>query len=483
MAASNLAAVWSGFRPAIRRPAVAFLGIAALWGGSGAGHLQAQQWRARIASRVQYVQGRGLVLDSTETYVAGPVQETYPALLDLDLNLFGFGVEGLRAYVSTRWRTELGADEFWPRVQDSFDLLAGYLEYSRDWFRLRVGRDYQISGLGYYGYDGGSTVFRYRPWRAELEAYGGWGLARGVPEPINGKAFESLGAFQPEKRDLLFGFRGSLRPTPNSSLEAIYQREIPTDRSGITTDRLALEANFNPTRRISLAGHADYDLASAEWGKAGIKVGHSPHRLVYVEGRLFRYRPVFSLQTIWVAFSPVAYSGWNLSLALGPFRHLTVRLWGERRTYSDTEAEVSFFETTDRDWRVGGTASWRPTAWGVRWDVDGGFWINWGMGAALNSGELRVGLRPNARLSAGVRFSALQQIEEFRVGEGRVWGLGGDVRWRTRAGSIWLSVDRYAHDRRINGDIADDPTQPDWNQWRAAFGFSYYLGSESGRAP
>jgi hypothetical protein len=487
--------------PCWRSPAT-LLALAFVWSGWLTPSLQAQQWRSRVSTRVQYVEGQTLIRDSvlsTEVgdtpatcatgaeycyfYRAGAVQATYPAVLDVDLSVFGFGLDGFRVYVSTLFRADMGGDEFWPRVNDNFDLLAAYLELTRDWFRVRVGREYQVSGLGFYGYDGGSAMFRYRPWHVEVEAYGGWGLARGVPEPINGDAFASLGSFQPTKRDLLFGIRGSARPTVNSSLEAIYQREIPTDRSGISTERLGFEGTYNPTRALSLSGHADYDLTVGKWGKAGLTVGYWAHRMIYLEGGLLRYRPVFSLQTIWVAFSPVAYNGWNLSVGLQPHPDLFLRLWGERRQYEDTEAQVPFFETTDRDWRVGGTVAWRPNAWGKNWEIDGGYWINWGFGSALNSGNLRIGLRPNERLSLGLRLSAFQQLEEFRVGEGRIWGLGGDVRWRTRAGTVWMSVDRYDHDRRINGDIADDPNQPDWTQWRAAFGLSYYLGSEPGRAP
>lgn len=484
------------------RTAVAFVAVALAWSLCAMPGLQAQQWRSRVSTRVQYIEGRALIRDSVLAaeageapvtcttgaqycffYRAGAVEEAYPAVLDVDLSVFGFGVEGLRAYVSTRFRTDIGGDELWPRTNDNFDLLAGYLELTRDWFRIRAGRDYQVSGLGFYGYDGGSAVVRYRPWRVQVEAYGGWGLARGVPEPIDGEAFTSLGVFQPTERDLLFGFRGSARPTVNSSLEAIYQREIPTDRSGISTERLALEGTYNPTRALSLAGHADYDLAVGEWGKTGATVGYWAHSIVYLEARFLRYRPVFSLQTIWEAFSPVAYNGWNLSLRLEPRTDLSLKVRAERRRYDDAEAEVPFFETTDRDWRVSGTAAWRPHAWGKNWEIDGGYWINWGFGSALNSGDLRVGVRPNERLSLGVRFSAFQQLEELRVGEGRVWGLGVDVRWRTRGGTAWLSLDRYDHDRRINGDMADDPTQPDWTQWRAAFGLSHYLGSEPGRSP
>ncbi len=308
-------------------------------------------------------------------------------------------------------------------------------------------------------------------------------MARGVPERITSSEFGSLGAFQPLKRDYLFGFRGSARPTSNTSIEAIYQREIPTDRSGITSERVAIDGSWYPTRRLSLQGHTDFDLATGLWGKAGLNVGWQVRRNVYLEGGLFRYRPVFSLQTIWVAFSPVPYTGWRLGAGVQPRPDLSVRFWGERRAYSETDAEVPFFATTDRDWRAGGVVSWRPDGFGLRWDVDGGYRLNFGLGSALSSGDLRVGIRPRDELSLGIRFSAFQDLEEFRVGEGRVWGLGVDARRRTPAGTVWFSVNRYDHDRRIDGDNSDDPTRPDWSQWRAVFGLSYYVGSEPGRTP
>jgi hypothetical protein len=438
---------------------------------------------AAVGDGIQRFVGDTLVTCSASAaycyfYRSGTVASTSPAVLDVDLNVFGFGVEGLRAYVSTRFRTDFGADEFWPRVNDNFDLLAGYVELNRPRYRLRVGRDYEVSGLGFYGYDGGSALFRIPTGRIELEAYGGWGLERGVPEPINSDAFASLGRFQPQERNYLFGFRGSARPATAASLEVIYQREIPTDRAGIASERVAFEAVYRPRPGLSFQGHADYDIAAGWWGKAGLKAGWRATPRVYVEGGYLRYRPVFSLQTIWLAFSPVAYDGWNVSVALGPVRDVSLRLWAERRAYDETDAEVPFFRVTDRDWRVGGRFSWRPGRyWGAEWKVDGGYWIDWGFGATLSSGDVRIGMTPTERVSVGLRFSAFQQLEEFRIAEGRIWGIGGDVRWRTPAGTVWFAVDSYDHNRRGDAGLTD------WTQWRGAFGFSYYVGSEPGRVP
>lgn len=463
----------------------------------------AQEWRGRISTHLQYLEARSLALDSvpisqtsgsgrTRTvgdtlvscgtgathcffYRPGGIRSTAPVVQDLDVSVWGAGVQGLRAYASARTRTAFGDDEFWPRTDDHFDLLYGYVELDRPRFRARLGRDVQVSGLGYYGYDGGSILVRFREPRAEIEAYGGWGLERGLPEPVNSDALASLEEFQPLERNHLFGFRGSARPMPGASIELIYQREIQTDRSGLASERVALDAAYAPSRDVRLRGHADYDLATGWWGKAGATVGWSLTPEVQIEARLFRYRPVFSLQTIWAAFSPTPYTGWGLAVGGQPLRTVSLRLWGERRDYADTDAEVPFQVTTDRTWRAGASARFSPSA---LWDIEGSYELNYTFGSASSAGAVRVSARPHERWTLGVRGSGFQQLGEFRVGEGRVWSVGGDVRWRMQVGTAWLSVDRYRHDRRESG-----PPGVDWTQTRAAAGLAVYVGSEPGRAP
>jgi hypothetical protein len=288
-------------------------------------------------------------------------------------------------------------------------------------------------------------------------------------------ALESLGEFQPIDDNYLFGFRGSIGPFEGVSAEAIYQREIETDRSGISSERIGLEAGYRTAdNRWLLEGNADYDLATGWWGRAGAKLGWWPEQKIYVEGRLFRYRPVFSLQTIWVAFTPTPYSGWGAAVAAGPFNDVSLRAEVDRRSYGDSEADVSFFETTERTWRARVQASWQPQA---RWDVQGSYSLLWGFGAARSAADVRFDYDLSPDLSVGVKGGAFEQIWEFRIGENLVWNWGADARWRARVGTLWGAVDGYRHNRK------NDPARLDWTQWRAALGISYYLGSEPGRAP
>jgi hypothetical protein len=470
---------------------------------AGASSLEAQQWRGRAHTRVQYVQARTLEWDSVAVdqttgegslrqfgtiqvrcppaaeycYYsrAGQTRVTSPITQDVDMSVWGFGVRGLRLYANARFRGTISGNDFWPRADDNVDLLAGYLEFQRTNYRVRVGRDYQVSGLGYYGYDGASAQLRLRQARLEVEAYGGIGLERGLADPVDSDALSSLDEFQPRNSNFLFGLRASAQPIRGAAVEAIYQREEERGAGGLASERVGLEASYSPKRGVWVQGHADYDLATGWWGKAGGTVGWSVNPQVFVEGRVFRYRPVFSMQTIWLAFDPTPYTGWGLSVGLRPRDDLSVSLLGERRDYGETGAEVPFEVTTDRTWRAGGSASWQPEE---KWRLDGGYWVNLSFGSATSTGEFRVTAQPLEKLSVGGRFSAFQQIGEFRVGEGRVWSVGVEAQYDTPLGLVWGSIDRYRHDRRENEDVL-----PDWTQTRASLGLSFYLGTEPGRTP
>ncbi len=127
--------------------------------------------------------------------------------------------------------------------------------------------------------------------------------------------------------------------------------------------------------------------------------------------------------------------------------------------------------TTDRTWIASAFMRWQAER---RVDVEAGLALDYTFGAALNSGQIGVSFAPSDPLTVGLRFTAFQQLEEFRIAEGRVWSIGGDLSWRTRMGTLWGSLDRYRHDDR------GDATALDWTQTRAELGWALYLGPEPG---
>ena len=82
------------------------------------------------------------------------------ATQDVALTGWGFGVEGLSGTVIARMRARLAGDLVWPRSDDAFDLLLGYVELSRGSVRARVGRQESLSGLGFTAYDGADDFRR-----------------------------------------------------------------------------------------------------------------------------------------------------------------------------------------------------------------------------------------------------------------------------------------------------------------------------------
>jgi hypothetical protein len=181
-------------------------------------------------------------------------------------------------------------------------------------------------------------------------------------------------------------------------------------------------------------------------------------RALSVEATVRRYVPYFELWTIWGYFSPVAYHEAELRARATPWPAVTLSAFGGYRSYSDADAPVIFRPLIDDGMRVGGSARLALPR-GIT--VDGGYVMERGFGAFLSSGDVAVTLSPTSRLTVTLDGSASQQIEQFRVGEGVVWGAGGaaEVRLGERSAiSAGADLYRQTFDNR--------PGQPDWNQLR-----------------
>ena len=97
-----------------------------------------------------------------------------PLVQDLGQPAWGFG-EGVSLHAHVRARSALGNDEFlWPRAGDEFDAIEAYVQLERERLRLRLGRQWASSGLGFYNYDGGALTLRRG--YAQVEAFGGVSL-------------------------------------------------------------------------------------------------------------------------------------------------------------------------------------------------------------------------------------------------------------------------------------------------------------------
>jgi hypothetical protein len=396
---------------------------------------------------------------------------TVPMIHDISGTAWGFA-EGVRLYTRFILRGEVAGQEgIWPRAGDTFDLVLAYAEWNRRSFRVRAGRQWKVSGLGYYNYDGASVVVR--PVRGlQAEVYGGWSLARGLNEPRTGDALAAIESFAPRKRALIFGAGATYRPSARGALTGLYQRELRTDRKGLYSERVALDGFFR-AGRMRLEGTFDADLPSRTVNDARLRA-----RAVLPAGFgavawARRYQPFFELWTIWGAFTPVAFAEFGLGGSWrSPDGSVGVDVNASRRSYGETNTSPVFGTARSTGWRLVSslTAQLTPSfSLGGRYGTDVSF------GAAKNSGGIRVQQSLGDVNYVGASLEAFQTAYEFRVDEGTVIGLGVDggvgfgSRTRLRGG-----ITSYSH---RNG--AQSP-ETDWSQIRAYLHFEWAVGAEAG---
>ena len=459
---------------------------------------QAQSFRGWTTTSVQVVELRPLGLDSVPRsevvtdasgrflyqgnevscvlatictgYLPLSDERTLAATQDLSLTFWGLGLQGLSVTTLLRARARAGGDVVWPRADDEFDALLAYAQLQRGRWRVRAGRLDVRSGLGFSAFDGASASYGLEWISAEI--YGGRSLARGLREPQN-EALRGLDGFLIDKSVLLVGGSVSGRLV-GTRITGRYQREILSDRSSLVSERAALD--FSTTLpRVRVTGSLDYDFSFEQVGK-----GHLTLSAPLAEGRWLvelsgqRYVPYFDLSTLWGFFEPVSYSEVVARVGWSPGAELGAWISGGWRTYGNTGTTVIFEPMRDTGWRADAGARWQAAS---QWAVDGRYQLEWGPGGFLNSADAAVRFSPTERLTASLSAMTFQQIEEYRLGEGRAFGGGAsaDFAWNERisvAGG--LSIIRH----RDGGNVFTSP----WNQARAWSSLRLDLGTDPGLA-
>jgi hypothetical protein len=458
--------------------------------GLGASPAHAQDVRGWASTTFRFVEVRPLVREVVEPgdvaddatascvpggdcvlYRPGDVEDATVGTQDLALTAWGLGVQGLSFTTHLRGRAKIGGDFVWPRSEDEVDAYLAYLELKRDQWRVRVGRQRTLSGLGFSGYDGGNLSYRPIP-QLTAEAYGGRSLARGLAEPRN-EALRGIEDYVLDQSAYLLGGFLQARLDRGTEVGLRYQREIWADRSGLISERASLDLRTDALRFLHLRGSADYDFAFDRVGKAELELMRAFPSLglsASLEGR--RYVPYFELSTIWGFFSPVAYREAMARLA---WAGETVGLWGRWgwRTYGDTETPVVLAPLTDDGWRaeLGGNVRVSP-----RWTLRARYGVEYGVGAYLSSGDASLRFTPADRFEITAHGTTFQRIEEFRLGDGRV--IGGGLNFGIQV----------MDDIRLDGgaavyrhDAEDGPADEIWNQTRIWSALRIDFGDDPGR--
>jgi hypothetical protein len=465
----------------------------------------AQSYRARVDARAQAVSFRGLAADSiaaTQTvsganggletpdgiavrcgagaycffFRPGPVMRAVPVTTSASVILWGLGVPGLTVRATGRLIGDLGRDAVWPGTDPAGQLLEGYVEYQRASFMARAGRQLVTSRLEPMGFDGGWLTYRWDRAPIEVAVYGGWGLGQAAALPVSSAALNPLDEWRPRDRQLVAGLETAWL-WREVDVRAEYRREIDPRDSYIVSERTALSFGA-PAGRLPLrvTGGFDYNVAEGHAGSADLRVTYVRPRLA-LTGGVRRYRPYFSLWTLWSAFSPVPHNGVNLSADFRATPWLWLHARSEAYRYEDAEVSTALVpDLEDRGWRssAGATATFN-----ARWTVDANVGLERGPGAASRFGDVAVAWVPNERYSVDVYGGAVARPLELRYYDATSRWIGG--RGETSIGS--------RHRAWVDAAVVDDTRdRPDANtaslgQVRLRAGLTLSFGSDVDRLP
>ena len=481
-----------------RRCVVIAASVLAAWSVPGA----AQDYRVRIDARAQAVSFRGLVSDSIpasqvapsasggfETpdgnavrcgagdycffFRPGPVLRAVPVTTSASVTLWGLGVQGLSVRATGRLLADLG-DDVWPGTDPAAQLLEGYAEYQRPSLVARAGRQLISSRLEPMGFDGAWLRYRWEDASLDVTGYGGWGLGQAAALPVSSPALNPLDEWRPRDRQIVAGLEAAWLYR-SVDVRAEYRREIDPQDRYVVSERTSLSLGA-PVGPLQATGGFDYNVAEGQLGSADVRLTYVRPRFS-VSGGARRYRPYFSLWTLWSAFSPVPYNGVNASAEVRATSRLSLRVRGERYRYESAEVSTALVpDLEDRGWRVstGGVATLSP-----RWTLDANAGLERGPGASGRFADIAVAWVPNDVYAFDVHGGAVGRPLELRYYDATSRWIG--ARGERRLGAqhrVWADVS-FVDDERDRPDASASSL----GQVRLRSGVSVAFGSAADRLP
>ncbi|MEO7085656.1 MAG: hypothetical protein ABI442_15030 [Gemmatimonadaceae bacterium] len=388
-----------------------------------------------------------------------------------DVTIAGWGwVEGLSFHGDLRARTQIGNSEsfVYPLTDDHLEVVDAYAQLDRENWQGKVGRQWTIGSLGAYSYDGASAQYRHDAFT--FEGFSGRALVAGLNEPYTTAQLAAVDNIPPQQNGYLFGARARYRPDVLSAATFTYQRILIADRSGLYSERASLDASTRRFSAVAIDAGLNYDIATNNWNEARLRFG-STGTGSFGESVEYRHsRPYFELWTIWGAFAPVGYDEARATVDYHPAgSEFSYSARGAYRTYAATNTGISL---RTNGWRAGGDARWRGQG---SLSAFGSYDVDIGSGAADT--DVRTGLRWAAAsgLSLGADVMVTQNIYEFRVGTGRIYGASFDCATQLRP-DVRLVADAGLYQHTLTNGAAG----PDWTQRRASMRVEWMLGRDPG---
>lgn len=475
------------------------LSLLLLWSSSSI----AQNYRVRLDARGQSIWFRGLVADSiiASDVVAspdgglqtpdgravrcsageycyffrpGPELRGIPVATSASLVMWGLGAQGLSLRATGRLVADLGDDDVWPGTDPSAQLIEGLLEYQRASIVARVGRQLLSSRLEAMGFDGGWLKYRWDRASLEFTGYGGWGLGQAAIVGPQNPALNPLDEWRPRDRQIVAGAEAAWLYR-DMDLRAEYRREIDPEDDYFVSERAALSMATH-LKALRLNGGIDYNIAEGRTGSADLTVTYLRPRFS-VSGGARRYRPYFSLWTLWGAFSPVPYTAVNVSGQVRPASWLSLNGRAERYSYEDAGISTALVPQLENDgWRAraGATATMN-----TRLTFDGNYGVEHGPGASSRSADAQLSFTPVKQLTLDVYGGTLFRPLELRYYDARSRWIGGRVQWQQNdQRRIWADVSAVGDDRE-----RPDESDSSMDQLRVRAGVSIAFGSGADRTP